>query len=209
MGKLNIKHAFTMAEAILVMTILGIIATIMITTLKPAEYKDKGLAIQAKKVLSEIDTATTMILMNDVFDERGLVYLLTPDARETMIIQRHQDYIITLEKLYKKYMTATRKPCTSEAECGICAVPLCDDTTERAFYLKDGACVRLSNCYWKPDAEIFTIFPGEVNQVLAPNGSNGSLLYITFDTNGIEEPNVFGKDQFRLPMNRLGIMYDE
>ena len=57
------KKAFTMAEAILVMTILGIIATIMITTLKPAEFKDKGLKILAKKVLSEIDTATTQILI--------------------------------------------------------------------------------------------------------------------------------------------------
>ena len=46
--------AFTMAEAILVMTILGIIATIMISTLKPAEFKDKALNIMAKKVLSEI-----------------------------------------------------------------------------------------------------------------------------------------------------------
>ena len=60
---MKIKRAFTMAEAILVMTILGIIATIMITTLKPAEYKDKGLAIMARKVLSEIDTATTQMLI--------------------------------------------------------------------------------------------------------------------------------------------------
>ena len=62
---INLKKAFTMAEAILVMTILGIIATIMITTLKPAEFKDKGLKVLAKKVLSEIDTATTQILTND------------------------------------------------------------------------------------------------------------------------------------------------
>ena len=32
------KRAFTMAEAVLVMTILGVIATIMITTLKPADF---------------------------------------------------------------------------------------------------------------------------------------------------------------------------
>ena len=62
---MKIKKAFTMAEAILVMTILGIIATIMISTLKPAEFKEKGLAVLAKKVLSEIDTATTQILLNN------------------------------------------------------------------------------------------------------------------------------------------------
>ena len=50
--------AFTMAEAIIVMTILGIIATIMITNLKPAEFRDEALIVQAKKLLLEIDQAT-------------------------------------------------------------------------------------------------------------------------------------------------------
>ena len=58
------NKAFTMAEAILVMTILGIIATIMITTLKPAGYKEDALKILYKKVLSQLDTATTQILVN-------------------------------------------------------------------------------------------------------------------------------------------------
>jgi type II secretory pathway pseudopilin PulG len=60
--------AFTMAEAILVMTILGIIATIMISTLKPAEFKEQAMRTMAKKVLSEIDVATTQILMNNTAD---------------------------------------------------------------------------------------------------------------------------------------------
>ena len=59
------KKAFTMAEAILVMTILGIIASIMITTIKPAKFKEEGLKTLAKKVLSGIDTATSQILIND------------------------------------------------------------------------------------------------------------------------------------------------
>ena len=48
-------HAFTMAEAIIVMTILGIIATIMITNLKPTEFRDKGLEVLAKKIINQID----------------------------------------------------------------------------------------------------------------------------------------------------------
>ena len=59
------NKAFTMAEAILVMTILGIIATIMISTLKPAEFKEKGLKTLAKNVFSEIDSTMTQILVND------------------------------------------------------------------------------------------------------------------------------------------------
>ena len=35
------SKALTMAEAVLVMTILGIIATVMITTIKPQDLKNK------------------------------------------------------------------------------------------------------------------------------------------------------------------------
>ena len=67
MKNLKLK-AFTMAEALIVMTMLGIIATIMLTTLKPAEFRDRGLRVAAKKILSEIDTATTQILINNTQD---------------------------------------------------------------------------------------------------------------------------------------------
>ena len=61
---MRLNKAFTMAEAIIVMTILGIIATIMITNLKPSEFRDKGLQILAKKVLMQLDTATQQIMIN-------------------------------------------------------------------------------------------------------------------------------------------------
>ena len=47
------------------MTILGIIATIMITNLKPYEFRDKALQVQAKKILREIDEATQQIMINN------------------------------------------------------------------------------------------------------------------------------------------------
>lgn len=63
--KITKTRAFTMAEAILVMTILGIIATIMITTLKPAQYKTKGLEIAAKRVIQEFETALEQVKTNN------------------------------------------------------------------------------------------------------------------------------------------------
>ena len=55
--------AFTMAEAIIVMTILGIIATIMITNLKPSEFRDKALLTQAKKLLRVIGITLSIYLI--------------------------------------------------------------------------------------------------------------------------------------------------
>lgn len=104
-----------MAEAVLVMTILGIIATIMITTLKPAEFNEKTLAIMADKVMAEIDNATTMILLNDSSDGT-MENLIAVDGTKFGVgvnnvgITEDQktEYLVNL---YKKYLATTRKQC--------------------------------------------------------------------------------------------------
>ncbi len=192
-----IKKAFTMAEAILVMTILGIVATIMISTLKPAEFKEKGLQILAKKVLSEIDTATTQIIMNDSADGT-FEKLYTADTRQLFNAYSTADFSNNAErneevaKLYKKYLTAIRKDATDSGECRV--------SDEAGFYMKDGACFSVlvnavtTNCD--------SIFPGETSKTTF--SCNG---YIIFDTNGMDEPNVWGKDLFWIPLGKEGIEY--
>ena len=184
---MSIKRAFTMAEAILVMTILGIIATIMITTLKPAEFKDKGMAILAKKVLSEIDTATTQILINNSQDGT-MLNLYQPGTSSVYQFKANAGYDA---KLFKKYLTATRKATTS-SDCAISGYT--------SFFLKDGACmaIKAGNVTSAP-----TIFPGE-NSTTGVTVTQGLIFY---DINGSEEPNVNGKDRFILPIGNEGIMY--
>jgi len=182
---------FTMAEAILVMTILGIIATIMISTLKPAEYKEKALQIMAKKVLSELDVATTQVLMNDtvngVFNEfidpdSGDVFGHTGDLMEVENVSQQ------LTNLYKQYLTTLRAKTKTKYFHG--AEPI---------ILKDGASVSFS-LY---EADCSTIFPGETNVITAycPVG------WIRYDVNDNEPPNVYGKDRFLLPLGLHGIAY--
>lgn len=185
---MNMKKAFTMAEAILVMTILGIIATIMITTLKPAEFKDKGMAILAKKVLSEIDTATTQILINNSMD--GTMANLYKPGTATNFAYKSD--VGNVGKLYKKYLTATRQKTTAN-DCNISGYT-------NSFFLKDGACmaIKVGAANASP-----TIFPGEVSTTNV-NVTQGLLFY---DINGKEEPNVNGKDRFILPISDEGIMY--
>jgi len=184
---MKIKKAFTMAEAILVMTILGIIATIMITTLKPAEYKDKALKILSKKVLSEIDTATTQILINN--SQNGTMISLMPGGASATTFG---DNVANTEMLYKIYLTSIRKNCnTADCPC---------NSYGAKFYLKDGACVGLTATTTATN----TILPGETaNTSVTPQQG-----VIFFDINGEEGPNIYGKDQFVLPVNNSGIAYD-
>ncbi|MBQ8475724.1 type II secretion system protein [bacterium] len=191
------KRAFTMAEAVLVMTILGIIATIMITTLKPAEFKEKGLSVLAKKVMSEIDTATTQILLNNSSD--GTMSNLYIPGSSTLFNVGTSAVNTTnsenLGKLYKKYLTATRKACNSDAACGAC------NNYSNKFFLKDGVCIGISA--GKPASAVNTWFPGEANDTVETPGYG----VIFFDVNGTEEPNTLGKDRFLMPLGAEGIKY--
>lgn len=196
-----------MAEAVLVMTILGIIATIMITTLKPAEYKEKGLKVLADKVLGEIDTATTQIMLNDSRD--GTMWNLiavdgtyfgheSGDTRETNAPK--------IAALYKKYLATTRKECNDD-NCP-CWKMIVMKNHSSYFYLKDGACVVVSMNPFKGSL-YNSIFPGEdyaSRESIVVENIIGSFR---FDINGNAEPNQWGKDQFLIPLGEHGIMYDE
>ena len=195
------KKAFTMAEAILVMTILGIIATIMISTLKPAEYKDKALAIMAKKVLSEIDAATTQILVNDTFGGNFGNGVYKPGTSELVPACGGSANISVIAELYKKYLTAIRKPCTNKEQCGMCDPTSYPVSGAIGFYLKDGACVTIG----RGSVPWGAVTPGDEyhGEVRA-----AGCYRIVFDINGAEEPNLPGKDFFTLPVDPPGINYE-
>ena len=110
------NYAFTMTEAILVMTILGVIATVMISTIKPQEYKEKALRISAKKVLNSIDHATSMILINDSLDGSMYNIVATSGTKFNIAAMANKAGADNLGGLYKKYLVSTRKTC-ADANC--------------------------------------------------------------------------------------------
>ena len=52
-----------MAEAILTMTILGVIAAIMIAVIKPVQYRDRGFKVKLQKIYSELYDATNTVII--------------------------------------------------------------------------------------------------------------------------------------------------
>ena len=195
---MRFKKAFTMAEAIIVMTILGIIATIMITNLKPAEFRDKGLKVLAKKTLMQLDTATQQIMINNTQNGK-LTTIYAPGTTNQFSFSASANSADILA-LYKKYVVTTRKACTNTNDCGECA----NVSASFKAYLKDGACIGVIQSTTNAD----TLFPEETTVVPAANLAAGVLGYIFMDVNGLEEPNVMGKDQFKVPINSDGIFYD-
>ena len=188
-----LKKAFTMAEAILVMVILGIIATIMISTMRPVEFQDKGLHVTAKKMLGDIDSATTQILYNDT----KLGYL-TEIVRTNGTKYSWKDNSTDVLNLYKKYLTTvTRETVPSTSFC----VTGGASRNAKAVYLKNGGCIGI---YGSNISSILTRFPDEKASVTT-SASQGAIF---FDVNGEEEPNVVGKDRYILPVSDHGIQYE-
>ena len=137
------NEAFTMAEAIIIMTILGIIATILITNLKPAEFRDKGLEVLAKKIINQIDQATEQILLNNSYDGT-MKTLYVPGT--TNMYEFGSNYKYTLE-LYKKYLVTTRQPYNSTTAPQTIKNVVSNSTSANSvappLYLKDGTIVYL------------------------------------------------------------------
>ncbi|MBQ8848236.1 MAG: type II secretion system protein [Candidatus Gastranaerophilales bacterium] len=189
---MRLTKAFTMAEAILVMTILGIIATIMITNLKPSEFRDKGLQVLAKKILMQIDTATQQIMVNNTQNGKLTTVYAPGTTTQAAFVSTSDTDLLTL---YKKYLVTTRKECSTDANC------TCNGKgTKVKVHLKDGGCMVINT----GTSSTSTIFPGESTAV-SKAGSQGTIF---IDVNSTEEPNVLGKDQFIVPLNEDGIFYD-
>lgn len=185
---MRLNKAFTMAEAILVMVILGIIATIMISTLRPVEFRDRGFAVLAKKVLGQVDAATTQIIFNNTQDSR--MDRMYPPGSNSAYKSFGADLANT-RALYNTYLVGTRETPTSD---------WCNASGYQKMKLKDGSCLGFIGTGYTGS----TLIPGETTSHAKATGEIG---YITIDVNDGEEPNVFGKDRYTIPIGTYGITY--
>ena len=186
---MRFKKAFTMAEAIIVMTILGIIATIMISTMKPTEFRDRGFAVLAKKVLGQVDAATTQIIFNNAWNS-SMANLYNP-TNASLQYSFSSNCAWTMD-YYKKYLVGTREA-VAGAHCK-------KGTT--SMMLKDGSCLGFGA------AAANSWIPGESASVAkVTTGDKTEIGAIYIDLNDDDEPNIYGKDQYILPISKDGIAY--
>ena len=207
--------AFTMAEAIIVMTILGIIATIMITNLKPAEYRDKGLEVLAKKNIEQVDQVIHQILNNHSQDGTlEKLYKLNTTTTFSLFSDT-----TSADELFKKYLVTKRGGLDVDGNGVINtgdarrvtllnnnrfvaqAIQLRTISRGLAYVLKDDSILFLGDEL--DDKETF--FPGETTSCV----TSSAFGFVMLDVNGWkEEPNLLGKDIFVLPLDKYGIAYD-
>jgi len=160
--------AFTMAEAILVMTILGIIATIMISTLKPAQYKEQAFKVLSKSIYAEIDSAITEILTNHTrYNDLKYIYEVDDNYNpaNTIFDMSDSGQGDKFVKIMKKYMATARGSVPS-----VCSTVVNYDNNANIL-LKNGACIAIKS---GSVGAIDTWIPGE-EKAVSDTGSYGMI----------------------------------
>lgn len=204
------KKAFTAVEVIVVIIIMGVIASIMMLAIKPNKYRDEALLIQAEKMLAEIDDVTQKIMLFDS-KSRDLTQIIDPDtdnAYDMRSAPTRAEYFTTLDKLFRKYLITTKKTCINPNDCSQACATF-GNPKYKSFQLKSGSCVALVN-----DSNIiapYAVFPNDnMFTKLNFNAYSDSYFhyYMYIDANGLEGPNQYGKDWFQIPLGRKGIIYN-
>jgi Tfp pilus assembly protein FimT len=167
--------AFTLAEAILTMTILGVLAATMVANLKPAQYRTKGLVTKAGKVYADLDQATNTII-SECTQDISLATTYTGCTRAatspgSLFSKKPSE----MGALYERYMRLTA--------CGTC----------RLTSVNEGTANTAGNrkCY---------ITKSNANICFYPKNQQ-----IIIDVNNSEGPNVDGQDQHTISMDVNGI----
>ena len=199
------KKAFSLVESILVIIIIGIISLIVITVFDPSCFKEEAELALAKKILAEIDIATSKVIINDT-KNGDFEYIVDPETKTNYNItatENKQNYSNTLKKTYIQYLSTSRKSCSNTSECpAICATS--EVANSSSLNLKNGACIRFvlgdTNSTWTG------IFPEQEETTNFTLGSRNYFV-ISFDVNGKGKPNRLGIDQYTIPVGLDGINY--
>ena len=160
------KRAFTLSEAILTMVVLGVIATTMITTMKPTKYRDQGYLVKKQKMYAELDQITDTIVTQYTKDmslsniyENYVIGNSTTHSFGTSNGTKEQPFYSN----YLKTVTNTNPACSN-------------GNTYTCLKLRNGACVCIStNSIW-----VDVDGPSK-----GPNTNNQDIMTITVGSEGI------------------------
>jgi len=188
--KEQFKCAFTLAEVLVTLAIIGVVAALTVPQLI-LNTQDHQLKVAWKKAYSSYTLAANLLMEENAGTFQGLC----TSAGATCI----------RDKFLTKLSYIAKCDSWSNASSSICfptGIHILDGTLstwngESAAALNDGSSALF---YW--------YYPNCDNANYNPCGSSGTADYcgfITVDVNGFAPPNIFGKDIFQINIHKHGI----
>jgi len=199
--------AFTLAEAILTLIIIGIIATLSMVVMKPENMSQKSFDTKGEKAVSTITQALTSIYGKDAsfddfsrirYKENEYIYLKNPDEGDKFV-EILKRYIVVNDKAidltdaffsenllnYKKQTVGLKSEFSN------------------FFFLQDSVLIGFKFYTDCAESEMYAIAPGSRETFEVKN----VCLSMLIDTNGFTRPNKLGSDEFIIPVGLRGIKY--
>ncbi len=202
------KLGFTLSEAIIVIAIIGLIATLCVAGLRFFNPTEKNWRTLSEKMAVNFEDATTQIFVNNAVldDFTNLV-----DGKDHFSIE-DSDATPKMANLYRKYLSdiVMNVDMTNEyfskdlldydkTSLGINL----KDTYSEFFYVNDGMLMGL-RFYSSCNASEMNANPPEHRGKFQVDGICGSVFY---DVNAFQKPNKLGSDQFIIPIYKRGVKY--
>jgi len=172
------KHAaFTLAEVLITLAIIGVVAAMTIPTLI-SDYQEKVLVTKVKKMYSLLSNAYQMYLINNAPEKFPLTEEGATKAFETL----------------KPYLKISK-------DCGTISGRGC--IYDNTYLTKKGSIgenISSQLIYYK-----FLLVDGSAMAIRGVNNTSLNNMIIYLDTNGPAGPNKFGVDTFQFEVNNVGV----
>ena len=178
-GALGSKVAFTLAEVLITLGIIGVVAALTLPSVIN-NYKKQSTVAKLQKAYSVINQA----LKQSEVDNESSEYWDDP------VVTGSQSYF---EKYYKPYLKGA-KQCFSYQECGYDSRTPFKHKDDRPFYISmdQNSLKQDGFAFYLPDGTFYWFLTNTVKGAVTIMRCED--IYI--DINGSKEPNVFGKDIF-------------
>lgn len=206
----NRANGFTLAEVLITLGIIGIVAAMTLPTLV-AKYQEKVLLTRVKRTYALIFSAiNTYKAEKEVFDVSGL-FNTSNTSQETM--KNFAKYFKTVEICEKTSSKDCQgvyyiKPST-KAPDGNGQTATTGIYYRARFVLTDGSIIgvtQYSNCYEETEVPIYDDDGFDTGETKLSIRRYCALL--AYDVNGREKPNQAGRDYFCFGIKEDGSIYD-
>lgn len=213
------KAAFTLAEVLITLGIIGVVAAITLPTINQ-NRQDKELITQTKKVYADINNA--ILLSQQDYGVIGDNSLLFNEKDNSYIVAKN---LLKYFKGAKLCGSASQNGCTPYYydikyatkrvdSNGVGSVD--NDTSSAKIIFSNGAILRIgtnrSGC--EPKEYTSTVVDAYGRPIKNPDGTNKTRTYISdvcanlsFDVNGTKGPNQFGRDVYWFWVHKRNLKY--
>ncbi len=204
------RNAFTLAEALITLVIIGVIAAITIPQMKSENYSRKAWETMANKTIANLTQVSIQILLNyATLDD----YLRLKDDDGTYFSIEDEGAVTRIASIYRKFMANT------DATVKLSDTYFSNDiknyqnksigfslkNSYSGFYVTNDGVLIGFRLYGSCATTETNTFPPGYRESYSIDNVCGSVF---FDINALKKPNKLGSDQFIIPIGKRGVEYD-